>query len=160
MRHLQRYTPDMDVAVTQSVISTKAASTAVLAAVAKAQELEIRINVAVTDSGGNLTAFLRMPGAFLHSIDIAKDKAYTSAGFGFPTSQWQGIFKSEEILKLGIPNRDRLVVFGGGLPLEIEGQLLGGIGVSGGTAEQDESCAKAGIQAIEAMLDAMPNKTL
>jgi uncharacterized protein GlcG (DUF336 family) len=139
----------MNVSTTQALIDWQAAHTAVGAAVKKAIELGIKINVSVADSGGNEAAFLRMPGAFLHSIAIAKDKAYTSAGFGFPTSQWKEIFKTEEILKTGMPVRERLVVFGGGLPIIIEGQLIGGIGVSGGSAEQDAECAEAGIQAIQ-----------
>jgi len=58
---------------------------------------------AVVDSVVILVHFLRMPNAFLHSIDIAKDKAYTSAGFGFPTSAWKDIFDNEAMLEKGIP---------------------------------------------------------
>ena len=134
--------------VEQRVISAEAANAAVLAAVARAGELGIRINVAAVDSGGTLAAFLRMPGAFLHSVDIAIDKAYTAAGFGFATSQWAGILKGDEALRLGMPVRPRNVVFGGGLPLREGGVLIGGIGVSGGSAEQDEDCARAAIAAL------------
>ncbi len=139
----------MKVSVTHHTIHWQAAHAATLAAVEKAEELGIAINVAVIDSGGNLAAFLRMPGAFLHSIDIAKDKAFTSAGFGFPTSQWQEIFETEEMLKIGVPVRDHLVVFGGGLPIEVNGEKLGGIGVSGGSEAQDIECAQAGLDAIK-----------
>ena len=128
------------------IIHWQAANTAIVAAVEKAQELGITINVAVVDSGGNLAGFLRMPNAFLHSIDIAIDKAYTAAGFRFPTSQWKDIFSTETMLAKGMPPRDRLVVFGGGVPIEIEGKSLGAIGVSGGSEEQDIICAKAGIE--------------
>jgi len=138
----------MNVSITQVLIDWQAAHAAVRAAVNKAIELDIKINVSVTDSAGNEAAFLRMPGAFLHSIDIAKDKAYTAAGFGFPTSQWEVIFKTEEMLKIGMPVRKRLVVFGGGLPIFLDDQLIGGIGVSGGSAEQDTACAQAGIDVI------------
>jgi uncharacterized protein GlcG (DUF336 family) len=72
--------------VEQRVITAEAALQAVQAAVAQAGALGIRINVAVTDPSGTLAAFLRMPGAFLHSVDIAIDKAYTAAGFGFSTT--------------------------------------------------------------------------
>ncbi|MEN9886253.1 MAG: hypothetical protein RL758_831 [Pseudomonadota bacterium] len=129
-------------------ISLKAAQAAVVAAVAHAESLGIRINVAVTDASGVLLAFARMPGAFLHSIDIAVDKAYTSASFGFPTSQWMGILEHDKALLVGLPQRPRLVVFGGGLPIREGAVLIGGIGVSGGSAEQDEQCAHAGLQAI------------
>ena len=134
--------------VEQRVISAEAANAAVLAAVARAGELGIRINVAAVDSGGTLAAFLRVPGAFLHSVDIAIDKAYTSAGFGFATAQWAGILQGDEALRLGMPTRPRNVVFGGGLPMREGGALIGGIGVSGGSAEQDEICARAALQAL------------
>ncbi len=138
----------MTCSVSQRAISAEAAADAVRAAVAEAQALGIRINAAVTDAGGVLTAFLRMPGAFLHSVDIAIDKAYTAAGFGFSTAEWQPILAREEALRTGMPQRPRLVVFGGGLPIREDNVLIGGIGVSGGSAEQDERCARAGLAAI------------
>jgi len=139
----------MKVSITQEVISAEAALIAIEATVAKARSLNILINVEVVDSGGNSAAFLRMPGAFLHSIDIAKDKAYTAASFGFSTDTWQGIFEEEPMLKLGMPNRKRLVVFGGGIPIKIDGTIIGAIGVSGGSEQQDKECAEAGIRAIQ-----------
>lgn len=129
-------------------ISVAAAASAVQAAVAHANELGIRINVAITDPAGVLMAFLRMPGAFLHSVEIAIDKAYTAASFGFSTSEWMSILAGDEALRLGMPLRPRLVVFGGGLPIRDGGHLLGGIGVSGGSAEQDAACAQAGLTAV------------
>ena len=136
------------VSVNQPVISAEATHQALQAAVAHAKELGIAINVAITDSSGTLAGFLRMPGAFLHSIDIAIDKAYTSASFGFPTSQWMKILEGDAALKAGLPLRPRLVIFGGGLPIVENGVRIGGIGVSGGSAEQDEECARAGLKAI------------
>lgn len=139
----------MQVAVAQSVVGWDAAATAVRAAVQHADQLGIRINVAVVDAGGNLTAFLRMPGAFLHSIDIAIDKAYTAASFGLPTSQWHAALQQHsDAVREGIVRRPRFVAFGGGLPIVEAGQRVGGIGVSGGSEEQDEACAQAGLAAI------------
>ncbi len=129
-------------------ITAAAAAAATQAAVAKAEALGIRINVAVTDASGTLMAFLRMPGAFLHSIDIAIDKAYTAASFGFPTSKWGGVIGDDELLRIGLNQRARLVLFGGGLPVVERGERIGGIGVSGGSAEQDEVCAAAGLAAL------------
>ena len=142
--------PVSTVAVPQSVVSAEAVSVALEAAVAKAAELGVKINVAVADSGGNLSGFLRMPGAFLQSIDIAIDKAYTASGFGFSTKDWMKLIGHDDGMKFGFSARPRLVVFGGGLPLRVNGELIGGIGVSGASEEQDEICARAALDAIGA----------
>ena len=134
--------------VAQRAISAEAAATALQAAVAHAAMLGIRVNVALTDGAGVLAGFLRMPGAFLHSVDIAIDKAYTAASFGLPTAQWMSILAQDEALRIGLTERPRLVVLGGGLPIREGGVLIGGIGVSGGSAEQDEQCARAGLVAL------------
>ncbi|TVT48161.1 MAG: heme-binding protein [Denitromonas halophila] len=140
------------VVVTQAVIGCDAAAQAASAAVAHARQLGLRINVAVADSGGNLAAFLRMPGAFVQSIDIAIDKAYTAAGFGFPTGDWMKAVGHDEGMKLGFSARPRLVVFGGGLPIRIDGALIGGVGVSGASEAQDEACARAALAVIGAQV--------
>jgi len=134
--------------VTQRHLDDESAASACSAAIAHARALGIRVNVAVCDASGVLLAFRRMHGAFLHSIDIAIDKAYTAASFGFPTRQWIDQIRADEALRTGLPLRPRLVVFGGGLPVQIDGSLVGGIGVSGGSTEQDEACAQAGLAAI------------
>lgn len=138
----------MSLSVDTAQIGTTAAHAAVAAAVGHARTLGIAINVAVTDGSGTLMAFLRMNGAFLHSVDIAIDKAYTAASFGFPTSKWGGVIGDDELLRIGLNQRQRLVLFGGGLPLVENGRRIGGIGVSGGSAEQDEACAAAGLAAL------------
>ena len=137
----------MQVAATIPGISAEAAAAACSAAVAHATAKGWKINVAVVDRGGNLMAFLRMPGAFIHSIDIAIDKAFTSASFGFPTKAWMGAIGHDEGMKLGFSAQPRLIVFGGGLPVG-SGDWLGGIGVSGASEAQDEECARAGLAAI------------
>jgi uncharacterized protein GlcG (DUF336 family) len=139
----------MQLATRQDVVDWEAASAAVAAAARWAHEVGIKVNVAIVDAGGNLAAFLRMPGAFLHSIDIAIDKAYTAAGFGLPTSVWtEALATHSSAVREGIPLRPRMVCFGGGLPLKHEGRLIGGIGVSGGSEQEDEACARAGLVAI------------
>ncbi|ATE59324.1 GlcG/HbpS family heme-binding protein [Thauera sinica] len=140
----------MKVAVPQSTVSWEAGHAAVEAAVRHAGSLGVLINVAVTDVGGNLISFLRMPGAFVQSIDIAIDKAHTAGGFGFPTKQWMSVFGDNEGMKFGFSARPRLVVFGGGLPIRVNGELIGGIGVSGASEEQDAECARAALIAIGA----------
>ena len=137
----------MQVAAATPGISAEAAATAVQAAVAHANANGWKINAAVVDRGGNLMAFLRMPGAFIHSIEIAIDKAYTSASFGFPSKDWMAMIGHDEGMKLGFSVRPRLIVFGGGLPIG-DGEWIGGIGVSGASEAQDEECALAGLSAI------------
>ena len=139
----------MQVAVSTPGITAEAASAACAAAVAFAVKKGWKINVAVVDRGGNLMAFLRQPGAYIHSIDIAIDKAYTSASFGFPTKAWMGAIGHDDGMKFGFSNQPRLIVFGGGLPVPGEGaEWIGGIGVSGASESEDEECAKAGLAAI------------
>ena len=139
----------MKLAVTQDVVHWEAAHAAAAAAARWADEASLKVNVAVVDAGGNLAAFLRMPGAFLHSIDIAIDKAYTAAGFGLPTSAWtEALTSHSAAVRQGLPLRPRMVCFGGGLPLRHEGRVIGGIGVSGGSEIEDEACARAGLAAI------------
>ncbi len=135
-------------AISSRTITQHAAHLAVAAATEHAHSLGIAVNVAVTDASGTLMAFLRMNGAFLHSIDISIDKAYTAAGFGFPTSAWEQMFANDEALRTGLSTRPRLVGIGGGLPIHEDGVRIGAIGVSGGSAEQDEACAQAGINAL------------
>lgn len=138
----------MDLVASTPGVAWEAANAAVQAAVRHAEGHGWRINVAVVDRGGNLMSFLRMPGAFLHSIDIAIDKAYTAASFGFPTKQWMSIVGNDEGMKLGFSARPRLVVFGGGLPIRVGGDWIGGIGVSGASEAEDDECARAGLSAI------------
>ncbi len=139
----------MKLAVSQDVVHWEAAAAAAAAAARWADEAGIKVNIAVVDSGGNLAAFLRMPGAFLHSIDIAIDKAYTAAGFGLPTSAWTDALATHSpAVRAGLPMRPRMVCFGGGLPMQHEGRVIGGIGVSGGSELEDETCARAGLAAI------------
>jgi uncharacterized protein GlcG (DUF336 family) len=139
----------MQLSSAQDVVHWEAAAAAVVAAAQWATEAGIKVNVAVVDAGGNLAGFLRMPGAFLQSIDIAIDKAYTAAGFGLATSAWtEALAMHSPAVRNGLPLRPRMVCFGGGLPLRHQGRLIGGIGVSGGSEEQDQACARAGVLAI------------
>jgi len=138
----------MNVVIKSNNITYQAAFAACDSAVKKAVELNIKINVSVCDSSGLELAFLRMNDSYIHSIDIAKDKAYTSASFGFSSGTWTGIFKEASHLEQGFSNRNRLIPFGGGLPIIVGNELVGAIGVSGGTEEEDVICAQAGIDKI------------
>ena len=135
--------------VGQRLIGVMAAAQAVQAAVAHAGAIAVPVNVAIVDPGGVLMAFLRMPGAPLHSVEIAIDKAYTAASFGLATSQWgAALAQHSAAVREGIVRRPRFVAFGGGLPIVEDGQRIGGIGVSGASEAQDEAIAQAGLSAI------------
>ncbi|MCC7495050.1 MAG: heme-binding protein [Fimbriimonadaceae bacterium] len=132
-------------------ISLAQATTAVQAAAAKAVELGVTMDIAVVDSGGHLKAFARMDGAWLGSIDIAQRKARTAILFHFPTgavgqlSQPGGPLYGIELSNGG------LITFPGGLPIALaDGTVIGGIGVSGSTVEDDHACAEAGAAAAVA----------
>ena len=121
------------------------------AAVAEAQRLNVRINVAVVNRDGVMMGFLRMNHAPLHSIDIAIDKAYTAASFGLATSQWTEALKHHSpAVGQGLLSRPRFIGFGGGLPITHESQTLGGIGISGGSEQQDEQIAAFAVNALAA----------
>ena len=130
-------------------IDWRAAHAAAGAAVQAAQAMGACVNVAVVDASGLLAAFLRMPGAPLHSVDIAIDKAYTAVSFGLPTHQWaQALQSHSAAVREGIVLRPRFVAFGGGLPIAEAGQRIGAIGVSGGSEAEDQHIAQAGLDAL------------
>lgn len=134
-------------------ITRLAAQQAAAAAIDEAERLGVAVNVAVVDRSGVLMAFLRMPESSLHSMDTAIDKAYTAASFRFPTAHWSELLAGfPEPVQKGILLRPRLVVFGGGIPIEWQGQVIGAIGVSGASEEQDEHCARAGCEALQGQL--------
>jgi uncharacterized protein GlcG (DUF336 family) len=120
-------------------------------AVAQAVEDGGAFVVSVVDESGVQKAFARMDGAPLLSVQVAHDKAYTAAGFGLPTDGWFDFIKGDEPLRVGAPTGiDRLVVFGGGYPITVDGAVIGGVGVSGGHYTQDMAVAQAGLRALEA----------
>ena len=122
---------------------------ALAAASAKADGMGVTVNVAVVDGGGNLAAFLRMPGAFLASIDIAIDKAWTANSFGMSTGGFSQMLAGEEpAVRDGLLRRPRITAIPGGHPVRRGGQLAGGIGVSGASAAQDEEIAMCGLHAL------------
>lgn len=138
----------MDTTISRQSISSAAARTAIDAAEAKAREIGVPMVIAVCDEGGALKAFSRMDGAPLLSVDIARDKAYTAIAFGIPTHEWFNFIKDDAPLLHGITKVPRLIVFGGGYPIRVDGQIVGGIGVSGGHYTQDQQVAEAGLAAL------------
>ena len=119
------------------------------AAQEKAQEIGQPMNVAIVDNGRQLKAFVRMEDAWLGSIDIAIDKAFTSASFLLPTQDLAEMTQpGQPLYGLETTNNGRVVNFAGGIPLMRDGNVAGAIGVSGGTVDQDQEVAEAGVAAF------------
>jgi len=131
-------------------IDAETAERAIAAAVQRARELNLAMSVAVVDEAGDLKAFRRMEGAGKLTIEIAENKAYTSASFGMPTHAWWDVIKDDGPLLHGFTHTPRLVVFGGGFPIMEEGRMIGAIGLSGGHYSQDMECGRAALEAIGA----------
>jgi glc operon protein GlcG len=122
---------------------------AIAAALLYAQEKGLQVSVAVVDVGGHLLGFSRIPGASLHSIDIAQDKAWTAVSFSMPTCALANLMRhADEHVRQCLISRPRMVPMGGAFPLMLGARLLGAIGVSGASEEQDVGCATAGYDAI------------
>ncbi len=118
-------------------------------AIIKASELGAKMDIAVVDAGSNLKSFLRMDGAWLGSIDIAIKKARTARLFDMPTGDIGGLSQPGGPLYGIEHSNEGLVTFPGGLPLRAsDGTVIGAIGVSGSTVEDDHAVAAAGTEAI------------
>jgi uncharacterized protein GlcG (DUF336 family) len=136
-----------DVIKTGSV-SYELAQKMVGAAVAKAKELGDTENVVILDDGGNLKAFSRMDGTPIPTIETAQNKAYTAL-FGVSTQDFFSVIQSDPSLLAGIPTLARVAAWGGGFPIEVNGEVVGAIGVSGAPAVQnDVDCARAALALV------------
>jgi uncharacterized protein GlcG (DUF336 family) len=119
------------------------------AAVAKAQEIGQPMNIAVVDAGANLKAFTRMDGAWLGSIDIAINKAFTAKAFDISTQDLGGNSQpGNQFYGIHVSNHTRVMIFAGGIPLKENGQIVGAVGVSGGSGVQDQTVAEAAVAAF------------
>ena len=136
--------------VRQDCLAAAAAHVAVKTAVEAGRAIGCAMAAAAVDAGGNLIAFLRDNGAYLSSGSVAEDKAFTAASFGVSTLDLANRVDGNARVREAMAHRDRVVLLNGGLPIRVEGRLVGGIGVSGGTGEQDAECARAALAAIGA----------
>jgi uncharacterized protein GlcG (DUF336 family) len=133
----------------QGTVSLEDARRVTAAAEDCAREIGQPQNVAVVDAGGNLVSHIRMAGAWIGSVDIAINKAFTARAFDLPTAdlaaesqpggQFYGIQES---------NKGRVVIFAGGVPLKRDGEVVGAVGVSGGDGDQDTAVAEAAAAAL------------
>jgi uncharacterized protein GlcG (DUF336 family) len=121
----------------------------IVAAQQKAEEINVPMNIAIVDEGGNLTAFARMDGAWLGSIDIAQSKAFSARAFDMETKDLGAAAQSgKPLFGIEASNAGKIIIFAGGIPLKQNGRVVGAIGVSGGSVEQDQEVAEAGVAAF------------
>src|SRR5688572_3499382 len=121
----------------------------ITAAEKKAEEIKQPMNIAVADAGGNLVAHVRMDNAWIGSIDISIKKAFTSRAFDIATKDLATHSQSGgQFFGIHASNDGRIMIFAGGIPLKKDGKVVGAIGVSGGSGEQDHSVAEAGAAAF------------
>ena len=130
-------------------ITLRQANSVVKAAQKKAEEMGVKMNIAVVDAGANLKAFARMDDAWLGSIDISIRKAKTARFFNMPTGEVGKLSQPGGSLFNIEHSNGGLITFPGGIPLKNRrGEIIGAIGVSGSTVEDDHTVAEAGVAAI------------
>src|SRR5271155_3537797 len=131
------------------MVSLADARKIIAAAEKKAAEIGQPMNIAVVDAGGNLVSHVRMDGAWIGSIDISQKKAYTSRAFDISTKDLATHSQSGgQFFGIHASNDGRIMIFAGGIPLRKDGKVVGAIGVSGGSGDQDHTVAEAGAAAL------------
>ncbi|MDP2298196.1 MAG: heme-binding protein [Pseudolabrys sp.] len=134
----------MSFTIDTKILSYSGAEKILAAAIAKATEMKVPECIAIVDAGGHLVAFARMDGAFSMSLDTALVKAQTAASYGAPT----GNILAGVDLKLAIATQGKRVNLPGGIPIVIDGRVVGAIGVGSGTGEEDRQVALAAVKAV------------
>ena len=130
-------------------ISLTEARRIIASAEKKAEEIGQPMNIAVVDQGNNLVAFARMDGAWLGSIDIAMNKAFTARAFDLATIDLaDNAQPGQQFYGIHASNGGKVMIFAGGIPLKRDGEVVGAIGVSGGTKPQDQAVAEAGVESF------------
>jgi uncharacterized protein GlcG (DUF336 family) len=131
------------------MMSLALARKVIAAAERKAKKIKQPMNIAVVDEGGNLVAQVRMDGAWIGSIDISINKAFTSRAFDIATKDLAEHSQSGgQFFGIHVSNHGRIMIFAGGIPLRQGGKVIGAIGVSGGSGEQDHAVAEAGAAVV------------
>jgi uncharacterized protein GlcG (DUF336 family) len=130
-------------------LTLDAAEAVIAAARGRAERIGQPVNIAVVDDGNNLVAFARMDRALLGSIDVALNKAYTARAFEMATGTLTSLAQpGQPLYGIQASNQGRIILFGGGVPLRDDGTVVGAVGVSGGSVDQDEDVARAGAAAF------------
>lgn len=131
------------------MVTLKEARLIISAAEKKAEEIGQPMNIAVSDGGGNLVTHVRMDSAWIGSIDISIKKAYTSRAFDLSTKDLAEQSQSGgQFFGIHVSNDSHIMIFSGGIPLKRDEKVVGAIGVSGGSEEQDHAVAEAGASAF------------
>lgn len=138
----------MNTFVTHYFIGSEVASKLAQAAIDHALRMGVDVCATVCDPGGHPVALLRTDHVRPPAIGFATDKAYTAATLHTSTQDLHERAASRPALAMGLANRERILVFPGGLPIYAEGKLIGGIGVSGATDSEDVECARAALTAL------------
>jgi uncharacterized protein GlcG (DUF336 family) len=121
----------------------------IAAAEKKAEQIGQPMNIAVVDAGGNLVAHVRMDKAWIGSVDISINKAWTARAFDIPTKELGELSQSgDQFFGIHASNKGKVMIFAGGIPLKKSDQVVGAIGVSGGMGKQDQAVAEAGAEAF------------
>ncbi len=131
-------------------ITVEAAKKMGAGAVKKATEMNVPVVFSVVDNGGNLLYLERMDKAFVTSVDIAINKAFTAWALKTPTNTMsEAVLPGQSLYGLNTTNNCRIITFGGGFPIIVDGEIVGAVGVSGGTVEEDMAIAQAGLEALK-----------
>ncbi len=132
-----------------TTVTLEDAQRVIAAAQRRAEEIGQPMNIAIADAGGNLVSHVRMDGAWIGSIDISINKAYTSRAFDISTKDLaEEAQPGRQFYGIHVSNQGRIRIFAGGIPLTRNDTVVGAIGVSGGSGEQDHTVAEAGVAAF------------
>lgn len=132
-----------------STLTLKDARTVIAAAEKRAEEIGQPMNIAVVDAGGNLVAHERMDGAWMGSVNISINKAWTARAFDIPTKDLgDNSGPGQQFYGIHVSNGGKVMIFAGGIPLRRGDEVVGAVGVSGGGGDQDQTVAESGAAAL------------
>ena len=139
----------MEHAFVKRSVTSWTAKKMIVAAESKATELGLGISITIVDESGTIKAFSRMNNSPPITIDASRKKAITAVGYGMSTGEsWHNHIKDDPILLIGAQEFTDFMLLGGGMPVKLEGMVIGAIGVSGGHYKQDELCCLAALESL------------